>query len=105
MPIRYNLRIMRLLGKNVIDEFQQKHPTSRKALDRWIKLIEAAEFQTPQDVKKIFGGSVDFVGRQTVFDVGGNKVRAITKISYGVKVLLVTHVLTHPEYDRKKWKE
>lgn len=96
---------MHLLGRNVIDEFKKRHPTSRKALDRWVKLIERTKFTNPQDIKQIFGGNVDFVGGQTVFDVGGNKVRAITKISFGVKVVLVTHILTHAEYDKDKWKE
>ena len=96
---------MRLLGKNIIDEFKEKYPTSRKSFDRWIKLIEGADFCNPQDVKQIFGGNVSFVGGQTVFDVGGNKVRAITKIEFRVKVVLVTHVLTHSEYDKNKWKE
>ena len=90
---------MQLLGKNLNVEFKNKHPTSRKALDRWVKLIEGADFRTPQDIKRIFGVNVDFVGHQTVFDVGGNKVRAITKISFGVKIVLVTHILTHSDYE------
>lgn len=96
---------VKLLGKNLIDQFKKKHPTSRKALNRWMKLIEGAEFKKSQDIKDLFGGNVDFVGAQTVFDVAGNKVRAITKIEFGVKVVLVTHVLTHKEYDKDKWKE
>ena len=96
---------MQLLGKNIIDSFKKKHPTSRKALDRWVKLIEGTSFKTPQSIKELFGNNVDFVGSQTVFDVGGNKVRAITKIEFSVKIVLVTHVLTHKEYDKEKWKE
>jgi mRNA interferase HigB len=95
---------MQLLSKIVIDEFKEKHPTSRKALDRWMKLIEGAEFNNPQNVKQLFVVNVDFVGSQAVFDVGGNKVRAIIKISFGAKIVLVTHVLTHTEYDKNKWK-
>jgi mRNA interferase HigB len=96
---------VQLLGKSIIDEFKQKHASSRKALDRWIKLIEGAEFKNPQAIKQLFGRNVDFVGNQTVFDVGGNKVRAITKIAFGIKVVIVTHVLTHTEYDSDKWKD
>ncbi|HLE10757.1 MAG: hypothetical protein A2504_11425 [Bdellovibrionales bacterium RIFOXYD12_FULL_39_22] len=96
---------MKLLGKNIIEEFKKKHSLSRKALDRWVKLIEGAEFDFPHDVKRLFGANVDFVGQQTVFDVGGNKIRAITKIEYGVKIILVTNILTHQEYDKNKWKE
>jgi mRNA interferase HigB len=96
---------MLILGKNIIDDFKKKHSSSRKALDRWIKLIEGVEFNQPQDIKNLFGVNVDFIGTQAVFDVGGNKVRTITKIEYGLKVVLVTHILTHTEYDKNKWKE
>ena len=70
-----------------------------------MKLIEGADCSSPQDLKQLFGGNVDFVGHQAVFDVGGNKVRAITKIEYGIKIVLVTHILTHDEYDKSKWRE
>jgi mRNA interferase HigB len=96
---------VKLIGKNKIDEFKKIHSSSRKALDRWVKLIEGADLGTPQEIKGLFGVNVDFVGNQAVFDVGGNKVRAITKIEYGNKIVLITHVLTHIEYDKEKWKE
>ena len=96
---------MRLLGRNVIEDFKQKHATSAKALDRWVRLVEGVDSAHPADMKALFGVNVDFVGKQTVFDVGGNKVRVITKLEYGLRIVLVTHVLTHQEYDRKRWKE
>ena len=70
-----------------------------------MKLIEGSDFANPHDIKNLFGANVDFVGPQTVFDVGGNKVRAITQVAFGVHVVLVTHVLTHTDYDKNKWKE
>jgi len=96
---------VKLIGRDKIEEFKKRHSSSRKALDRWAKLIEGSDLNTPQEIKALFGVNVDFVGNQAVFDVGGNKVRAITKIEYGNKIVLVTHVLTHVEYDKEKWKE
>lgn len=96
---------MKLIGRENIDTFKRKHPTSRNVLDRWVKLMEGAIFKTPREVKELFGVNVDFVGNQAVFDVGGNKVRAITKLQYGLQIVLVTHVLTHKEYDKDKWSE
>jgi mRNA-degrading endonuclease HigB of HigAB toxin-antitoxin module len=29
----------------------------------------------------------------------------ICQVAFGVKVVLVTHVLTHTEYDKDKWKK
>lgn len=96
---------MKLLGKDKIEAFKNKHASSRKALDRWINLIEGSNFSKPHDVKLLFGVNVDFVGIQAVFDVGGNKIRTITKIEYGTKIVLVTHVLSHAEYDKNKWRD
>lgn len=62
---------MKLIERETKDKFKKKHPASRKALDRWVKLIRGASFKTP----------VDFFGNQAVFNVGGNKIRAITKYS------------------------
>ena len=95
---------MKLIGREAIEIFKKKHPTSRKALDRWVKLIEHSSFKVPQEVKNLFGVNVDFVGQHTVFDIGGNKVRAITKVQFGLQVIIVTHVLTHEEYDKGKWR-
>jgi mRNA interferase HigB len=95
---------MKLIGRETIDRFQKKHPISRRPLDRWVKLMERANFKSPQEIKNLFGANVDFVGNQAVFDVAGNKVRAITKIEYGIQVVLVTHILTHKEYDNEKWR-
>ena len=83
---------MKLIGKDKIDEFKKTHSSSRKALDRWVKLMEGADLDNPQEIKDLFGVNVDFVGNQAVFDVGGNKVRAITKIEFGNKIVLITHV-------------
>jgi mRNA interferase HigB len=96
---------VKVLGKSLISDFKKKHSSSRKALDRWVKLMEAADFENPHDMKQFFGVNADFVNHQAVFDVGGNKIRTITKIQFGIKTVLVTHVLTHTEYDKNKWKE
>ena len=45
---------------------------------------------------------MDFVGgNKTVFDIGGNKYRLVVKMLYKRGWVLIRHVLTHKEYDRK----
>jgi mRNA interferase HigB len=97
---------MRVQNKEKLDVFKRKFPNISKAMDRWVNVVEAAYWKSPSDAKKTFGVNVDFVGKQVVFDIGGNKVRIITKIVYGIlQIVNVTHVLSHSEYDKKKWKE
>lgn len=94
---------MRLIGLNHVEEFKLKQPGSRNALDRWARLIRENDFKSIAELKRIFP-SADYAGTKMVFNVGGNKIRCITVIEYGVKMVVVTHVLTHKEYDRGKWK-
>lgn len=97
---------MRVQNKEKLDTFKRKHPTIAGAINRWVNIVEAADWKIPTDVKKTFGVNVDFVGKQVVFDVGGNNARIISKIIYGtLQIVNVTHVLDHAEYDKKKWKE
>jgi mRNA interferase HigB len=97
---------MRVLNKEKLDTFKKKRPTIASSINRWVNIVEAADWKTPVDVKKTFAVNVDFVGKQVVFDIGGNKARIIAKIVYGIlQIVNVTHVLDHAEYDKKKWKE
>lgn len=41
----------------------------------------------------------------TVFNIGGNNFRLITKIEYEYHKVFIKHVLTHPEYDKENWKK
>lgn len=96
---------MRVIGLDKIQAFQIKHPTSVKALNRLVILLQSADCSSPHDLKKVFGVNVDFVGKQTVLDAGGNKVRVITKIQYGIRLVIIIYVMDHKEYDKEKWKE
>jgi len=95
---------MRLLGQNRLDKFIKKHSAAKNALNRWRKLIAESDYKNIVELRKTFP-TADYVGGETVFNVGGNKIRTITLIEYGIKQVLITHVLTHKEYDEGKWKE
>ena len=95
---------VRLLGTNLIGEFIRKHPDCENALRRWQKLITETNFRNIIELKKTFS-TADAVDNKTVFNVGGNKIRTITVIEYGIAQVIITHVLTHKEYDQEKWKD
>jgi len=67
-------------------------------------VVEQADWKNSAEMKKTFR-KADVVGKQTVFDIGGNKCRLIAIIHYGARRVLVQHVLTHSEYDRGQWKK
>ncbi|MBI3546508.1 MAG: type II toxin-antitoxin system HigB family toxin [Gammaproteobacteria bacterium] len=66
--------------------------------------MSKTDFGSFVELKRSFG-SVDKVGKFTVFDIGGNKFRLIAAMHYNRKKVYIRHVLTHVEYESDKWKE
>lgn len=95
---------MHVITRRRLRDFAAEHRDSREPLGVWYKLISTSDFGSFSQLRQIFG-SVDKVGKFTVFDIGGNKYRLIAVIHYNRKKVYIRHVLTHAEYDRMKWKE
>lgn len=80
-------------------EFWQEHPQAETPLRTWERLIRKAAPTRLGELAQTFG-SVDFVPPEfTVFDIGGNKYRLVTFVSYRAQRVYIKHVLTHHEYD------
>ena len=56
------------------------------------------------EIREVFP-SADKVGKLTIFNIGGNKIRLAAAIHYNRKKIYIRAVLTHKEYDEGKWKE
>ncbi len=95
---------MHIITRKRINEFAEKYPDTKSALQHWYKQAKSGEFKSFAELRKIFG-SADQVGKLTVFNIGGNKVRLIAAVHYNRKVIYIRAVLTHQQYDDGKWKE
>ena len=94
---------VRIRGSDKLAEFAKTHRDAETALESWSTAVEAPDWKNPADLKKTFA-SASFVDGKTGFNIGGNKYRLISRINYQLKTVLVTHVLTHKEYGKDKWK-
>ena len=95
---------MHIITRKRLLEFSKKHPDSAEPLDRWYRIVKQSNYNSFSELKKTFP-KADQVGKFTVFDIGGNKYRLIAYIVFSAKRLYIRHILTHPEYDKGKWKE
>lgn len=95
---------MEVIGKDVLDDATRKHAKLKRPLNRWLILAEACMAKQPMELRRTFG-SVDPVPPKTVFDIMGNNFRLICEIDYELQVIIVTHVITHKEYETGFWKD
>ncbi len=95
---------MHIITRKRLNEFAEKHPDAKPALQHWYSLAKSKDFKSLVELKETFA-SADQVGKFTVFNIGGNKARLIAAIHYNRRKIYVRAVLTHREYDQGKWKE
>jgi mRNA interferase HigB len=92
---------MQVIARRTLKEFWQHHPQAEGPIRVWFAVASKARWQTPNDIKRQFGGSVDLVrDNRAIFDLGGNRYRLVVHVSYKFGRLLVKFVGTHAEYDR-----
>ena len=96
--------VMRILGRDVVKAFMERHPNSQSSLKSWAQAIEANHFKHLSELRQTFG-SADYVRPYTIFDISGNKYRLIALVNYQMGMILVQQILTHSEYDRGKWRK
>jgi len=94
---------VRVYGEAVVARFAQRHAASRKPLQRFLEIVQAADWPHFPAVKMTFA-TADYAPSTgaLIFDIGGNKHRVIAIVNFSEQTLLIRNVLTHEEYDREK---
>ena len=92
---------MHVISQKRIWEAKERYQETASALDAWYRIAKASTFENFAQLKAAFP-SVDKVGDQYVFDVGGNKLRIIAKVEFRQGKIFIRHVLTHAEYSKVK---
>ena len=95
---------MHIITRKRLNDFAEKHPNSKVSLEYWYKLMKHGKFFTFVELRANFPHA-DQVGKLTVFNIGGNKVRLIAAIHYNRQKVYIREVLSHEEYNEGKWKE
>ena len=95
---------MHVITRKRLSEFAEQYPETRSALANWYASVKQNNFSSFSNLKLMFPNA-DRIGKLTVFNVGGNKVRLVAAIHYNRKRIYIRALLTHDEYDKGKWKE
>jgi mRNA interferase HigB len=95
---------MHIISRKRLNEFAERHPDTKAALAYWYSLAKRTGFANFAELRAVFP-SADQVGKLTVFNIGGNKVRLIAAIHYNRRKFYIRAVLTYAEYDEQRWKE
>lgn len=90
---------MRVVNIRYIHEFSTAHPDAKSALASWLAELEEADWKTPIDLKSRYPSASILSGKRVVFNIKGNRFRALTLIDYESGVVFLKELGTHAEYD------
>ena len=92
---------MKVVGRNVLEEFGRNHADVLSQLKCWLREAESAEWQSPKDIKQRYPHASILSDNRVIFNLKGNKYRLEAKINYTVGLVLIKRMGTHGEYS--KW--
>ncbi|HEX5136901.1 MAG TPA: type II toxin-antitoxin system HigB family toxin [Planctomycetota bacterium] len=95
---------MRVISLRRLREFRERHGDAEIPLRNWFRTARKARWRSLQDVRRAYphADGVSTPGGEvlTVFNIGGNKYRLVSRIRYDFDLVNVRVVLTHAEYAR-----
>ena len=91
---------MRVIARNVLVNFCDRHPEAKVPLERWHKLVKAAQWASTDEVQKA-APKAKVLNRERVrFEVAGGNHRLVAAFDFRRQIAFVKFIGTHAEYDR-----
>ncbi|USZ48590.1 type II toxin-antitoxin system HigB family toxin [Halomonas sp. DN3] len=92
---------MRVIAKRTLREFWERgYDDAERPLTEWYRMMEKANWATPQALKAEIRTASILKGGRAVFNIAGNKYRVIVAIRYAQQIAWVRFVGTHAQYDQ-----
>ncbi len=96
---------MIVVGTDVVERYFAARPghrgikAARAQYESWLAIAEAADWKTPQDVKRSHPKASILKGGRAVFNIKANDYRLVALVQYRDGVLLIRFFGSHKDYD------
>jgi mRNA interferase HigB len=91
---------MRVIARNVLVNFWSSHSEAKVSLERWHKLVRAAQWASTDEVQKAAPNAKVLNRERVRFEVAGGNYRLAAAFDFRRQIAFVKFIGTHAEYDR-----
>jgi mRNA interferase HigB len=91
--------LMRVIARNVLLAYARVHPETTVPLERWYRLVKAANWTSMDDIRHAAPKSKVLNRDRVRFEVAGGSHRLIAAFDFRRQIVFVKFVGTHAEYD------
>ena len=90
---------MRVIARNVLLAYARTHPETAIPLERWYRLVKAANWTSMDDIRRAAPKSKVLNRDRARFEVAGGNYRLIAAFDFRRQIVFVKFIGTHAEYD------
>ena len=90
---------MRLIARNVLLAYVRAHPETAVPIERWYKLVRAANWISMDDIRRASPKAKVLNRDRARFEVAGGSHRLIASFDFRRQIVFVKFIGTHAEYD------
>ena len=90
---------MRVIARNVLLAYSRVHPETTIPLERWFRLVKAANWSSMDDIRRAAPKSKVLNRDRVRFEVAGGNHRLIAAFDFRRQIAFVKFVGTHAEYN------
>ena len=91
---------MRIIARNRLTRFYEKHPATKASLERWYQIAKAAKWETPLEVIAVFSKAKVVSECRVRFEIQGGNFRMVVAFDFGRGIVFIKFIGTHAEYDK-----
>jgi mRNA interferase HigB len=90
---------MRLIARNVLLAYARAHPESAVPIERWYRLVRAANWTSMDDIRRASPRAKVLNRDRARFEIAGGSHRLIAAFDFRRQIVFVKFIGTHAEYD------
>src|SRR5262245_39911497 len=91
---------MRVIARSVLVQFWGTHPEAEISLERWYRLVRAAQWKSTDEVQKAIPKAKVLNRERVRFEIAGGNYRLVAAFDFRRQVAFVKFIGTHADYDR-----
>ena len=91
---------MRVIAVKTLTQFTKDFPQATQSILSWYEEAEAAEWNTPNDLKRQYHHASIISNKRVVFNIHGNSFRLVVDIEYRLKIVFIVWFGSHKQYDK-----
>lgn len=91
---------MRIISRKPLLAFIAQHPEAEPSLSRWLRITQAADWASTEQVAQTFSKAKVLDAERVRFEVQGGNYRLVCAFDFRRRIVYVKFIGTHAEYDR-----